>query len=101
MYEKHIFVCENRRERTNPLGCCASKGSEELTSLLKARCKEFSLSKKVRINKAGCLGQCSRGPVMVVYPEGVWYENVKEEDIEEIFSQHIINNKIVERLKFK
>mgnify|MGYP001817096009 FL=1 len=54
---------------------------------------------KVRVNKAGCLDRCEEGPVCVVYPEGVWYTYIDEEDIDEIIDSHIKNGKPVERLK--
>ena len=54
---------------------------------------------QVRINKAGCLERCELGPALVVYPEGIWYTYVDESDIDEIVDSHLVNGKIVERLK--
>ena len=54
---------------------------------------------KISVNKAGCLDRCEEGPVCVVYPEGVWYTYIDEEDIDEIIDSHIKNGKPVERLK--
>ena len=54
---------------------------------------------KIRVNKAGCLDRCEEGPVCVVYPEGVWYTYIDEDDIDEIIDSHIKNGKPVERLK--
>jgi len=54
---------------------------------------------KVRVNKAGCLDRCEEGPVCVVYPEGIWYTYIDEEDVDEIIDSHIINGKLVDRLK--
>ena len=54
---------------------------------------------KVRVNKAGCLDRCEQGPVCVVYPEGVWYTYIDEEDVDEIIDSHLINGIPVERLK--
>ena len=67
----------------------------------KARVKALKLSGagKVRINNAGCLDRCDEGPVMVVYPEGVWYTYIDREDIDEIISEHIENGRVVERLR--
>ena len=53
----------------------------------------------VRINKAGCLGRCDQGPVMVVYPEETWYSFVDNDDLEEIIQEDLLNNRVVERLK--
>ena len=54
---------------------------------------------KIRINKAGCLDRCADGPVLVIYPEGVWYTYVDEEDIEEIIQSHLIKGCTVSRLQ--
>ena len=54
---------------------------------------------KVRVNKAGCLDRCEQGPVCVVYPEGIWYTYIDEEDVDEIIDSHIVNGVPVERLK--
>ena len=54
---------------------------------------------KVRINSAGCLDRCDKGPVIVVYPEATWYTYVDQEDIDEIVDSHLVQGKVVERLK--
>lgn len=54
---------------------------------------------KIRVNKAGCLDRCAQGPVMVIYPEGIWYTMVDQEDVEEIIQSHLINGIPVERLQ--
>jgi (2Fe-2S) ferredoxin len=67
----------------------------------KAQVKELKLSGpgKVRVNAAGCLDRCEEGPVIVVYPEEVWYTYVDRDDIDEIISEHLVNGRIVERLR--
>ena len=52
----------------------------------------------VRVNTAGCLDRCALGPVLVVYPEAIWYSYVDREDIDEIIEQHLIQGKVVDRL---
>jgi (2Fe-2S) ferredoxin len=52
----------------------------------------------VRINTAGCLDRCEEGPVLVVYPDDVWYSYVDQADIDEIIDEHLLNGRIVERL---
>ena len=54
---------------------------------------------KVRINQAGCLDRCEEGPVIVVYPEEVWYTYVDKADIDEIVEEHLVNGRVVERLR--
>jgi (2Fe-2S) ferredoxin len=53
----------------------------------------------VRINKAGCLGRCLSGPVMVVYPEAIWYQFVDKEDVDEIITSHLAKGVPVDRLR--
>lgn len=52
-----------------------------------------------RINNAGCMDRCNEGPVIAIYPEGVWYTYVDQDDIDEIIHEHLVNGRIVERLK--
>ena len=58
-----------------------------------------TLPGKVRINSAGCLDRCEQGPVLVVYPEAVWYTYVDRDDIDEIVEEHLVNGRVVERLR--
>ena len=53
----------------------------------------------VRVNTAGCMDRCEEGPVLVVYPEGVWYTYVDREDIDEILESHVVGGVPVERLR--
>ena len=80
-FDAHVFVCTNRRPDGHPKGSCASRGSEELRDYIKRRAKSLGLE-RVRINAAGCLDRCEHGPVIVVYPQGIWYRvrNVEEAD---------------------
>jgi (2Fe-2S) ferredoxin len=67
----------------------------------KKRVKELGITGKgkVRVNQAGCLDRCEEGPVLVVYPEEVWYTYVDRQDIDEIIDQHLLHGRIVERLR--
>lgn len=100
-YDKHIFICENRREEGHPRGCCASKGGAEVKEMFKKKLKEFGLTTKIRANASGCLDACEFGVTIVIYPEQVWYGNVTVDDVDEIILTHIIQNQIVERLIIK
>lgn len=75
-YKAHLFVCTNRRDNGR---CCASKGSQELRDRVKKAAKE-RWGKTVRVNSAGCLGQCDEGIAAVVYPQGKWLLNLKGDD---------------------
>lgn len=98
-FQRHIFVCTNRRPDDHPKGCCAAKGSEEVRALFKEELEKRGLKGRVRANAAGCLDQCAFGITVVVYPEAVWYARVKPEDVREIVDEHIIGGRPVERLR--
>jgi (2Fe-2S) ferredoxin len=99
-YQSHVFVCTNERPPGNKRGCCKEKGSEELRNYMKARAKGMGLP-GVRVNNAGCLDRCEFGPVMVIYPEGIWYRPTRKEDIDLILEQHLRDGLIVESLRLK
>lgn len=100
-YQRHVFFCCNQRPADDPRGCCNAKGASRVRDYAKQKIKELGLSGKgkVRINQAGCLDRCEQGPVIVVYPEEVWYTYVDEEDVDEIIAEHLQNGRVVERLK--
>jgi len=96
-YRYHVFFCTNRREQG---GCCQDFGAQAMRDYAKQRIKALGLTGKggVRINNAGCLDRCAEGPVIVIYPEGVWYTYVDREDIDEIIDRHLIAGEVVTRL---
>ena len=98
-FSHHVFFCTNQRKSDE--ACCANHGANDLRAYAKDKVKALGLAGegKVRINSAGCLDRCDQGPVMVVYPEAVWYTFVDQEDIDEIVESHLQQGKIVERLK--
>jgi (2Fe-2S) ferredoxin len=98
-FERHVFVCENRRDPDNPKGCCADKGGAEIRERLKLLAHAAGLKGRVRVNSAGCLGHCALGVTVVVYPEAVWYGRVTPDDVEELFREHILAGRPVERLR--
>ncbi|GAB4235616.1 MAG: hypothetical protein Tsb0032_40800 [Kiloniellaceae bacterium] len=93
----HVFCCMNERPPGHERGCCKEKGAVRLRNYLKARAKELGIE-GLRINQAGCLDRCELGPVMVIYPEGVWYHYRSIEDAEEILQTHLVKGGRVERL---
>ncbi|MDP3678523.1 MAG: (2Fe-2S) ferredoxin domain-containing protein [Methylotenera sp.] len=97
-YQHHIFFCLNQREAG--AACCMDKGAEAAFDHMKARVKQLNLNGegKVRVNRAGCFDRCGEGPLLVVYPQAIWYTFVDVDDIDEIIESHIINGKVVERL---
>lgn len=97
--ERHVFVCVNRRDPANPKGCCASKDAEEVRARLKKLAHDAGLRGRVRVNTAGCLDQCAHGVTIVVYPEAVWYGGVTPADVDELFREHVVGGRPVERLR--
>ena len=98
-FKHHVFFCTNQRSEGE--ACCNNLGAGDMRTYAKDKVKALGarVPGKVRINAAGCLDRCEEGPVMVIYPEAVWYTYVDQEDIDEIIEQHLVQGKIVERLK--
>lgn len=99
-YDKHVFFCVNQR----PAGedCCNNHQAQAARDYVKDRVKMLDISTEknfIRINSAGCMGRCDLGPVLVVYPEAVWYTYVDRSDLDEIIEEHLKNGRVVERLK--
>ena len=100
MYDYHIFCCVNERPESAIRECCKNKNSLILRNYMKKKISELGL-KSIRVNQSGCLDRCELGPIMVIYPEGIWYSYRTAEDVDEIISEHIIKGKIVKRLVVK
>lgn len=96
IYERHVFVC------TAGEWCPAVDGDGlGVHAALKAETEAAGLRGPVRINRSGCFSQCGNGPMVVVYPEGVWYAAVSPADAREIVDRHLVNGEPVERLRFR
>jgi nitrite reductase/ring-hydroxylating ferredoxin subunit/(2Fe-2S) ferredoxin len=93
-YERHVFVC------TSGETCPEQGDTEKFVKILRERARQVGQPGDVRINKAGCFSQCGRGPMIVFYPEDVWYAGVQESDLDEIFTSHIVGGRPVERLRY-
>jgi (2Fe-2S) ferredoxin len=100
-YNKHLFFCINQREGGKE--CCNNKGASELREYAKKRLVALGLHGPgaMRVNMSGCLGRCSEGPTLVIYPDGVWYSYQNQADIDEIIEQHLVKGQTVERLLMK
>ncbi|MDD5299678.1 MAG: (2Fe-2S) ferredoxin domain-containing protein [Gallionella sp.] len=99
-YDKHVFFCTNQREDGS--ACCNNHGAQKARDYMKDKVKELDIPKhqnNIRINTAGCMNRCDKGPVIVIYPEGIWYTYKDESDLDEIIEQHLKNGRVVERLK--
>ncbi len=94
-FEKHVFVC------TSGTVCPIEGNSLEVHARLKDLVKQAGLKVSIRINNSGCMEQCGHGPMVVVYPENVWYCHVTVEDADVIFQEHLIGGNPVRRLLYQ
>ena len=93
MIRSHVLVCGGTG--------CTSSGSPALRSKLEEEIKKNGLEEEVKVVQTGCFGLCALGPIMIVYPDGTFYSLVKEEDIPEIVTEHLLKGRPVERLVYK
>jgi len=93
-YTCHVFVCTSGET-------CPQQGDvEKFVKTLRAAVATAGKHTQVRINKAGCFSQCGHGPMIVTYPDNVWYHGVQESDLSEIVQSHILGGKPVARLVY-
>jgi (2Fe-2S) ferredoxin len=97
VFKYHVFACFQQRPPGHPRGSCMGSGAKPLLDRLQAKLSAQPLP-DVSMTATGCLGFCRAGPLMVVYPEGVWYTPRTEADIDEIIQSHFIEGNPVERL---
>src|SRR6266850_2962796 len=94
-YDRHVFVCTSGET-------CPTQGDvEAFVKTLRDGVRGANLQGEVRVNKAGCFSQCGHGPMVVVYPENVWYAGVQADDLKEILNSHIVDGRPVERLRYE
>lgn len=94
-YARHVFVC------TAGSTCPTQGDTEGFVKSMRAELAKAGLHEQVRVNKAGCFSQCGHGPMLVVYPEDVWYAGIRAEDLPEIVRSHLIGGTPVERLIYR
>ncbi len=97
----HVFICSSSRITGQQKGFCHSKDSVAVIQKFMEEIEGRELGGEIMITNTGCMGICSMGPVVVVYPEGVWYREVTVDDVEEIVEEHLENGRVVSRLEVK
>ena len=93
MYRSHVLVCGGTG--------CTSSGSQKIMDSLRSEIEKAGLEKEVSVVQTGCHGLCALGPIMIIYPEAVFYSMVKLEDIPEIVSEHLVKGNVVTRLVYQ
>ncbi|QEP44376.1 (2Fe-2S) ferredoxin domain-containing protein [Ectothiorhodospiraceae bacterium BW-2] len=97
--EKHLFVCVQQRPEGHPRPSCSQKGCAEVAEEFFWQQQQRQLFGKVQVTTTGCMGPCSEGPSVLVYPEGVMYGKVTKADVSDIIEQHLLADRPVERLR--
>jgi (2Fe-2S) ferredoxin len=97
-FTSHLFICGNQRAAGHPRGSCDACGTGALREAFKAELKRHNLGPLVRANGAGCLDQCEHGPVVVIYPQAIWYGRVQVDDVSRIVRETIIGGQILQDL---
>ncbi len=92
-YEKHVFVCTSGKT-------CKAADSAATFDYLKRAAREADIAQRVRVNHSGCTGQCGHGPMVIVYPENVWYAGITVERAERVFTQHLVGDRPVEEFRY-
>jgi (2Fe-2S) ferredoxin len=98
--EKHVFCCTNLRAEGHPLGCCGSRDAKVLREYMRMQLRQLGIT-SVQVSASGCLGQCNRGPAVVVYPEGVWYTVETTQQADMLIEQHLVQGQKAEALLMK
>lgn len=93
-FDRHAFVCVNDE-------ACGPQGGGEVHKAMKDELRAAGLKEVHRVNKAGCLGQCGHGPIVVVYPDDVWYSHVTPADGVRIWKEHVVGGRPVEELRYR
>ncbi len=95
-FRHHIYICDQKKPEGAP--SCTVNGSAQVIEALRGEIAKQGLSADVQVTTCGSLGLCTRGPNMVVYPEGVWYSGVKPGDVAQIVGDHLKKGRVVGRL---
>jgi (2Fe-2S) ferredoxin len=93
LHEKHVFVCTGSD--------CRKGGAKKVCKALKRAVAASDLKKRVRVIEADCFDQCNHGPMVVVYPDAVWYAHMDADDAEELVRSHLVEGKPLRRRLYR
>lgn len=96
-FRYHVFVCNQQKPEGVP--CCSASGAGQLLGRLYGELGRAGLDREVQVSSCGCLGLCDGGPVMVSYPDGVWYSKIQPDDVPELVRSHFQQGQPVTRLQ--
>lgn len=96
--EQHVLVCLNSRPQGHPRGSCNPTGANDVLLRFQKEFEAKNLFDKSLVSGTTCTGPCTFGPIVTIYPDGIWYSKVTPDDVPEIVHNHVINGKIVEHL---
>ncbi len=86
---------------TNASACALDGPADAIQARLKELLRVSGRKEEVRVGKSGCLGQCGHGPMMVVYPEGIWYSHLTVADADRVWNEHLLGGQPVEELRYR
>lgn len=90
--DRHVFVCSHGKS-------CATRDSDKVYAEFRRLLADSGLKPRVMVTGCGSIGFCDRGVAVAIYPEQVWYSRVTIHDVQEIWDEHVVGGRIVERLR--
>ncbi|MFZ0144873.1 MAG: methyltransferase [Candidatus Sulfotelmatobacter sp.] len=95
-FRHHVFICT--QDKPEGVTSCPGNMSLRVLQALERELITQGLDHEVQVTTCGCLGMCDDGPIVIIYPEGIWYHKVKEEDVPEIVNSHLRSGEVMSRL---
>ena len=96
--KRHIFVCTSSRANGQQKGFCHTKAGVAVMAKFLEELEERELSGEIMVSNTGCMGLCEQGPIVVIYPDNVWYGNIQPDHVTTIMEEHIERGKVVQAL---
>lgn len=97
--KKHIFVCSSSRVNGLQKGFCHTNSGVDIVTAFLEEIEDRGIGGEVMVTNTGCLAMCEEGPIVIVYPDNIWYGGVTPDDVETIMDEHIEGGGVVERLE--